>query len=853
MRSRLPMSAAVTALVASAALVPVASPALAATPIEVASDLDGSPSNLVSFATDAPAFGSAGDGFEVFQRDVSPTIPFQLLDDSLSIFPPDSLGIVGEDETGRFFGATDTENGDNTGPVTATWTFDVAAADGPLFLNVAAGAMGDFEASDAFAFAAGFDGATPTDVLVATVDEDASRDYTLDGGATFTLDDPVDLAGTPLDDDLQLVSSALSGGGATLTVTFTAQTDGGSEAFAFDSLVITQDAPLADGGGDPDPEPVCDATELTLVSQVQGDGGTSPLTGTPVFVPGDPVTVRAVLTLAADSLGGYFVQEEPADVDADPNTSEGVFVEGPVPAGAEPGETLEVTGGVSEDFGRTQVNADEVAVCDVAPVTIDPTLLTLPADTVTRETVEGMLVETARDLHVSSLFTAYNFGELGVSVDAPLVQPTARFAPSDPLAQQLADDNADGLLFINDRDEFGYDNAPWFEDVRRRAGDVVEAGVVGALNYSFGDFLLEPVGDFPEITRVEPRPDAPRLDEGNDLGVFNVLNYFNDFGDSDVLRGARNAEEFELQTAKIVDAITRLDAAVLGLVELENDYEDHYDGDPDTVPAVQDLVDALNERAGSEVWDWVVPAEDDLTSEGLGGGGLGTDAIAQGIIYQPDRATPIGDVATFDIDALLEGEDPEDAENNRWPLAQTFDIDGTVATVVVNHFKSKGSSCTDVAGPGFGFGDDVETALTGNCNLTREYAAERLVEWVETKPTGVTTPDTFVIGDLNSYQQEGPIRTFLDAGYEDAVATRGDDAATYKFDGRYGRLDYVLASPSAKRLLDDAAVWQANSAEPYGYLYYLDPVDDSAFASSDHDPVVASLDAPGKSGRRGRR
>ena len=153
-RSRLPMSAAVTALVASAALVPVASPALAATPVEVASDLDGSPSNLVSFATDAPAFGSSGDGFEVFQRDVSPTIPFSLLDDSLSIFPPDSLGIVGEDETGRFFGATDTENGDNAGPVTATWTFDVAAADGPLFLNVAAGAMGDFEGNDAFAFAA---------------------------------------------------------------------------------------------------------------------------------------------------------------------------------------------------------------------------------------------------------------------------------------------------------------------------------------------------------------------------------------------------------------------------------------------------------------------------------------------------------------------------------------------------------------------------------------------------------------------------------------------------------------------------------------------------------------------------
>ena len=272
-----------------------------------------------------------------------------------------------------------------------------------------------------------------------------------------------------------------------------------------------------------------------------------------------------------------------------------------------------------------------------------------------------------------------------------------------------------------------------------------------------------------------------------------------------------------------------LDADVVALQEIENN----------AGLATQTLVDALNEDAGSPVWAALPNPEGYGTEVGT------TDAITNAIIYRTDAVTPATPTATVLIDEAF--------DNARAPYAGTFTAGGAPFTVISNHFKSKGSSCTDVAGPGFGFGDDVETALTGNCNLTREYAAERLVEWVETKPTGVTTPDTFVIGDLNSYQQEGPIRTFLDAGYEDAVATRGDDAATYKFDGRYGRLDYVLASPSAKRLLDDAAVWQANSAEPYGYLYYLDPVDDSAFASSDHDPVVASLDAPGKSGRRGRR
>jgi len=338
------------------------------------------------------------------------------------------------------------------------------------------------------------------------------------------------------------------------------------------------------------------------------------------------------------------------------------------------------------------------------------------------------------------------------------------------------------------------------------------------------------------------REPAPSLDGGADIGAFNVLNYFNTFGNDDVLRGARNQEQFDLQSAKIVDAILNLDAAVLGLIEIENDYEDAFDGDPDSEPSIETLVDQLNAAAGSDLYDWITIPENLLTDEGLGGGGLGTDAIAVGIIYQPDRATPVGDVATFDIDALLTG---ADTNKNRWPLAASFDIDGQAVTVVVNHFKSKGSACDDVTVPA-GFGDGQDDPQTASCDLVREYAAERLIEWVETKPTGVNSPDTFVVGDLNSYAEEDPIRILEEAGYLDLVERYDDNAFTYKFDGRYGRLDYIMASPSAKRLVDDAEVWQLNSAEPYGYLYFNEPIDESAYASSDHDAVVAAISEPGK-------
>lgn len=588
------------------------------------------------------------------------------------------------------------------------------------------------------------------------------------------------------------------------------------------------------------PVPQCDATAITPISSVQGTGTSSPING-------QDVTVEGAVTAIYPDLNGIAVQEEPGDVDGSDLSSEGVFVF--VGSGFDfeslnRFDIVQVSGDVDEFFGDTEISAIEVAICDDEPVEITPTPFSLPAGFTEREALEGMLVVTTQDLTVTSLFTAYSFGELGVSSSGILHEPVNTFEPGSAEAFALQEQNAEDLLFIDDRGEFGNDNSPWFGEPNQRAGDIVEAGVEGVFYFSFGDHLLEPI-EFPEVVDGSPvfadREPAPALTGGSDLGAFNVLNYFNTFGNSDVLRGARTPEQFEVQSAKIVEAILEMDAAVLGLIEIENDYEDGFDDDLDSEPSIQTLVDQLN-GAGGDTYDWIKVPESLLTDEGLGGGGLGPDAIAVGIIYQPDRATPVGDVATFDIDALLTG---ADTNKNRWPLAASFDIDGQVVTVVVNHFKSKGSACDDVMVPA-GFGDGQDDPQTSSCDLVREYAAERLLEWIETKPTGVNSPDTFVVGDLNSYAQEDPIRIFEEAGYLDLVERYDDNAFTYKFDGRYGRLDYIMASASAKRLVDDAEVWQLNSPEPYGYLYFNEHIDESAYASSDHDAVVAAISKPGQ-------
>jgi hypothetical protein len=207
--------------------------------VPIAFDMVGSASlNLSSFSNPfTGAFSSAGDGFQKYQRFVSPSIPFGVLDDSLSIFPPDSLGIIGESNTDVFFGIVDTQNPDNAGPVSATWTFDVTGFH-DLNLSIGMGAMGNFEASDSFQWTYQIDGGPAVTAFASAVDEAGSQTYTLDGGAMFTLDDPMLAESTVLSNNLQTLSTNLSGTGTSLSLTLTAEMDSGSEALAFQNIVV---------------------------------------------------------------------------------------------------------------------------------------------------------------------------------------------------------------------------------------------------------------------------------------------------------------------------------------------------------------------------------------------------------------------------------------------------------------------------------------------------------------------------------------------------------------------------------------------------------------------------------------
>jgi len=178
-------------------------------------------------------------------------------------------------------------------------------------------------------------------------------------------------------------------------------------------------------------------------------------------------------------------------------------------------------------------------------------------------------------------------------------------------------------------------------------------------------------------------------------------------------------------------------------------------------------------------------------------------------------------------------------QKSRPALAQTFmdNSTGGVFTAIVNHLKSKGSSC--------GEGDDDPEQ--GSCNLTRTLAAQTLVDWLATDPTGSGDNDFLIIGDLNAYDKEDPIDAVLAGGYTDLVYQYiGEDAYSYVFDGQLGYLDHALANQALVSEISGVTIWHINADESslidYDTSYKQDVQDaiyaPDAYRSSDHDPVL---------------
>lgn len=170
-------------------------------------------------------------------------MPFSISDDSVvpaagnTVFPGDTQGFAGVNFQTGFFGITDTENGMNSGPIEILFSFDITGLSN-IGVSADFAAMGDFEAADAFNFEYRIDGGAWQPLFTSSVDENGAQNYLMDSGTTVSLDDPLLINGTLLDDNWQTLSAPVMGAGSTLDIRLSAMTDGGTEGFGFDNLSV---------------------------------------------------------------------------------------------------------------------------------------------------------------------------------------------------------------------------------------------------------------------------------------------------------------------------------------------------------------------------------------------------------------------------------------------------------------------------------------------------------------------------------------------------------------------------------------------------------------------------------------
>ena len=599
------------------------------------------------------------------------------------------------------------------------------------------------------------------------------------------------------------------------------------------------------------PPAVC-GDPATPIHDVQGNGAASPDDGVVRTIEGIVVgDFQDYTTDPPNEISGYFLQEEDAQVDADPNTSEGIFVfDGQNPAtNVALGDKVRVVGTVDEFNNLTELTSvSNTQVCSSGNTLPTAASITLPVTALTDyEKFEGMRVTFPQELTVTDTFTLGRFGEILLSEGGRLPNPTDAAEPGAP-AQAVRAANILRSIFLDD----GLTNqnpdplihpAPGLSASNTLRGGDTTTGLTGVLYYlgTTSDYRIMP-SEAITWNHENPRPtDAPVISGTLQIVGSNTLNYFitldnpNTTADNicgpannQECRGANTTQEFTRQRDKFLNALAEMDADVFGLMELENNSAANPAGD-DNDPVLEDIVNGLNDLVGAGTYDFIDT------------GTLGGDAIKVGLIYKVATVTPVGDYAVLDssVDPLF------DTSRNRPALAQTFEeiATGGQLTVVVNHFKSKGSGC--------GAGDDVADTSGGNCNGTRTDAATALVNWLATDPTGSGDPDFLVIGDLNSYAKEDPIDVFINAGYVDLADEYNTDPYSYSFDGEWGYLDYALANPSLATQVTDAKEWHVNADEPPILDYnteFKSPGQISSFYSpdpfrwSDHDPIIVGFD-----------
>ncbi|HWJ82787.1 MAG TPA: ExeM/NucH family extracellular endonuclease [Nocardioides sp.] len=648
---------------------------------------------------------------------------------------------------------------------------------------------------------------------------------------------------------------------------------------------------------------------VTSIAEVQGTGADSPMVG-------QTRAVQGVVTALYRTGGfnGMYVQTAGTGgtTDATEGASDAIFVYGGagavnIPTGVQIGDSVRVTGAVSEFSGTTEITPAAGGVVELssplAPVT--PRQIGYPATAAEREAQEGMLLAPTGDFTVTDAYSTNQYAEIGLAAGtSPLRQPTEFADATDAAAvQAIRDDNAARSVVLDDAATTNFLQnqttkaipVPWLTGsdgnaiaAPPRVGAAVTFHQPVILEYRNNLWKFQPrsqvttngasVATF-EDTRTS---DLAPQEVGGDIRIatFNVLNYFDTTGEAYVAAGPQQNPPLDTRCSYYTDRQSnRISNNTCGVVTDGVNAGNGPRGAATTASLQRQeakLVHTVN-TLGADI----IGLEEMENSIKLPGetnrdeavahlvallnaqAGAGTwayvrspgeavtasaiaeqDVIRPAFIYKTETVVPVGK------SDILFG--TTEFANAREPLAQAFKAvgapDSDAFAVVVNHFKSKGDNSAPGAPPATG--DNAADGEVGAFNGDRKRQAARLLQFADDFAASRDVEAVFLAGDFNSYSGEEPVQVIENGGYHQVESdTPGEES--YSYDGLSGSLDHVFANAAAMSMVTGADIWEINANEAASYMYSRYNYNVTSFwqpnlpfGTSDHNPEVIGVDLP---------
>jgi len=555
---------------------------------------------------------------------------------------------------------------------------------------------------------------------------------------------------------------------------------------------------------DPPDHPVADFTSSfataapVKISAIQGKAHLSPLAGQAV------AGVSGIVTAVMPN--GFFMQDPVPD--ADPATSEGIFVFTSSKPAVSVGDAVSVDGRVQEfrpgsasnaNLTNTELSSPVIRVLSSGNALPAPVMVGLggrmPPHEITEddasgsvetsgvfdpdsdgldfwESLEGMRVKLADPVVVgptSKFGEFFVLGDAGTGASLRTARGGIKVRPNDFNPERIMIDSA-------------LTPAPAVD-----VGDAFAGPIEGVLDYDFGNFRIHPASLPPVIRGGLQREVADPCDTFLTVATFNMENL--DPGDPQ--------DKFDRLAHIIVDNLRA--PMLIAAEEIQDNDGPTDDGTVDASQTAAQLIAAIQAAGGpAYAYKDIVPVNDQDGGEPGGN-------IRVGFLYQAARGLTFisrpGATSTTSVKALKTPTgvrlnyspgriDPTNAafQDSRKPLVGEFSYNGRTFFVIANHFDSKG-------------GDDPLEGRFQPPQRSSEVQRKQQATLVNGFAQSILSLDPcariVVLGDLNDFEFSNAVTILKGNVLTDLIETLPENQRySYVFEGNSQTLDHILVSPN---------------------------------------------------------